>query len=352
MFLVLMFLVMILVNINLYEVILKTNVIVLLCVDEIPGLSRFGYKNGIFMTHINDKEKFYNEHFPYFAISWHKFGYDKISKYGYAINDPEPEFQRIPKLENKIWVLWLQGEENAPDVVKASINSIRKHANGMEVIVLDRHTARKYTHLPDYIWKKYEEKKMQGAHLSDLIRLDLIYRYGGMWIDATVLLDDKLPEEISKCDLFMFKAHKVRWWYPPSKGLYTCEPWFISALLPNNRIIRLTLNVLLEYWKYENSQYVYLLVFPAITFVIKNDSLCFDMYNKMPEYRVKYWFWNALHHAYTEERYKYFSNLPLNGVKILKMTYKVMRGHPPKGSIADYICRKYDVKCNHNDGYK
>ena len=119
--------------------------------------------------------------------------YNLISKYKYVIGNPEPDFQRTPELENKIWMLWLQGEENAPNIVKASINSVRKHANGREVIVLNKDTVKKYTKLPDYVWKKFEEGKMTAAFLSDMIRLDLLYRYGGTWIDATVLLEDKIP---------------------------------------------------------------------------------------------------------------------------------------------------------------
>ena len=60
-------------------------------------LGKFGYVQGHYMVVLCDKEKFHKEHFPYFALNWHKFEYENISKYKYIIDNPEPEFQRTPE---------------------------------------------------------------------------------------------------------------------------------------------------------------------------------------------------------------------------------------------------------------
>ena len=276
--------------------------------------------------------------------------YSLISKYKYVLDTPEPEFQYTPELENKIWMVWLQGEENAPDIVKASINSVRAHANGREVIVLDKNTVKKYTKLPDYVWKKFKEKKMTAAMLSDLIRLDLLFRYGGTWIDATVLLEDRIPDKILNSDVFMFQlinscTNAAR------RKYHTLESWFIHAT-PHNRLILKIREILLEYFKYEKCQCTYLLMYSAITCVINNDNVCKMLYKNMPKYREQFLFRTYLGYDYDEHMYNILSKIFADGVPVLKMCHKTMPGHPPNGSIADYICRKYNVKCDHEDGYR
>lgn len=52
-------------------------------------------------------------------------------------------------MERIIWTLWWQGEENAPDLVKACIASMRAHANGADVRVLDERNCASYLTLPE-----------------------------------------------------------------------------------------------------------------------------------------------------------------------------------------------------------
>ena len=62
-----------------------------------------------------------------------------------------------------------------------------------------------YLEIPAFILKKVENKKMGFAHFTDIIRLALLYNYGGVWIDATILLTDYLPQEYFEMDYFMFQ---------------------------------------------------------------------------------------------------------------------------------------------------
>ena len=49
---------------------------------------------------------------------------------------------------DKIFSLWLQGEENAPELVKACFRSVRRHCK-QELIVLDEKTVFDYISLPE-----------------------------------------------------------------------------------------------------------------------------------------------------------------------------------------------------------
>ena len=93
-----------------------------------------------------------------------------------------------------------------------------------------------------------------------------------------------------------------------SRQKYHClENWFIHAK-PNNRLVRLYRDILLEYWKHENGQNTYLLSYSAITCVIKNDNMCNWMYQNMPNYKEQFLFRKYLKCDYSEHIYNILSN--------------------------------------------
>lgn len=98
-----------------------------------------------------------------------------------------------------IWWCWLQGIENAPSIVKAYFNSLMREFKGSKVQegqglsdgyvikVIDEKNWKEYVEHPDYIVKEWEKKQIPPALFSDLLRLELLIKYGGTWIDSTVL---------------------------------------------------------------------------------------------------------------------------------------------------------------------
>lgn len=98
-------------------------------------------------------------------------------------------------LPRKIWMLWLQGLEEAPLVVKECYQSWKDHNKDWEVIFLDRTTVDQYIDVSDVLAK---QNKMGEQAIADIIRLRLLKQYGGIWADATtycqVSLDSWLGE--------------------------------------------------------------------------------------------------------------------------------------------------------------
>jgi len=78
----------------------------------------------------------------------------------------------------KIWFCWLQGMEKAPEVVKACYRSLTRLI-GYSLTVIDENNWWEYITLPDYILRRREKKQIPSAHFSDLLRLELLIKYGG-----------------------------------------------------------------------------------------------------------------------------------------------------------------------------
>lgn len=163
--------------------------------------------------------------------------YGKFIKMNNLTNQPIVE-NRFP---NKIWVCWLQGYDQAPLIVQRCIDSIRKNANGYEVILLTEANLHHYVSLPEYIQEKYKKGYISRTHYSDIIRVSLLADFGGIWADSTIFMTEPLPDYISQAPLFCYKAR-----FSPQK--IKASSWLISAE-PANKIIVETRKVLYEYWK-------------------------------------------------------------------------------------------------------
>ena len=150
----------------------------------------------------------------------------------------------------KIWFCWLQGLENAPEVVKSCYNSILSHLGsiGYSIVVIDERNWRDYIDLPDYIIRRREKKQITSAHFSDLLRLELLIKYGGTWIDSTVLCtgESTIGLQLTSyldADLFMFQYTQ-----PGSDKWGGIGNWFISAC-SNNKVLMALRDMLYAYWR-------------------------------------------------------------------------------------------------------
>lgn len=147
----------------------------------------------------------------------------------------------------KIWFCWLQGIEDAPDMVKVCLES-QKRIFGDRVVILDDKNYKQWVEVPEYVERKYRKGLIPGALFSDILRLELLIRHGGMWIDSTVLVTPNEEsykglsiEEIEKSGLFVFRYFK-------SGKVLGMSNWLIHAKA-GNPLLKDILNMLLVYWK-------------------------------------------------------------------------------------------------------
>ena len=136
---------------------------------------RFGGRKAIFRRHEEIKR--------YIKLNFASV----LNKYKDAV------FPESQSFDNRmIWVCWLQGEANMPDIVRACYKSVRANADGREVVLITNENVEKYISIPKFIKDKVNNGKMSRTHFADYIRISLLKNYGGLWIDATVLVTDKI----------------------------------------------------------------------------------------------------------------------------------------------------------------
>ena len=100
--------------------------------------------------------------------------------------------------------------------------------------------------------------------MTDLLRLELLIRYGGTWIDATVFCSSSnIPSYFFDSDLFFYQLLKPG---RDGNGTYFSS-WFMSAKT-NNKILMATQSLCYAYWKENNIMWDYFLLHDFLSIVL------------------------------------------------------------------------------------
>ena len=95
---------------------------------------------------------------------------------------------QVTSVVNTIWILWWQGWNNAPAIVKKCLQSWRYHHSVYDynIILLDKYNIHQFIDISEVIPSEVVREEVSRAALSDVIRWMLLYKYGGVWVDSTL----------------------------------------------------------------------------------------------------------------------------------------------------------------------
>lgn len=131
-----------------------------------------------------------------------------------------------------VWVAWWQGIEEAPELVKICIDSLKKNLpeNIVTFRIITLENCMDYVTFSDAIINKFNSGIIDYTKLSDILRSELLYRYGGMWIDAAYWVTQPIG-----AGLFMDnRLHTIRfkkpvWRSDITKGRWSGNFWITPA---------------------------------------------------------------------------------------------------------------------------
>ena len=166
---------------------------------------------------------------------------------------------------NKVWICWFQGIESAPEIVQKCYESVRVNLLDKEIVVITSDNINDYVRFPDYIMEKWQKGIITHTHMTDLLRLELLIRNGGVWLDATVFCSDSnIPGYFFHSDLFFYQCLK-----PGRDGHSTyMSSWLMSAN-SNNKLLMATRHLLYEYWREHDSMVDYFLLHDFMSIVLE-----------------------------------------------------------------------------------
>lgn len=235
--------------------------------------------------------------------------------------------QRMAK--EYVFSMWLQGEEHAPRIVKSCWDSIRRYC-AEELVILDAENISSWIDIPSDIMNKWKSGKMKLCHFSDFCRVELLWKYGGYWMDATDYMCHPMPEFIAQEPFFIYEGDEAGY----SPYVQNC---FIRAHA-HHPVIGAWREIIRNYWEHHSRAFDYFLPHRLFRHIVLNNRRISELFAQMPHvchdctHTVRWGgYWDQPFNAAT------FQQLSSEGA-FQKLEYKSASAkNPIKGTLADYI---------------
>jgi len=232
------------------------------------------------------------------------------------------------KQSNYIFTSWLQGYDVAPIIVKKCQKSLKQYTSAKTIVNITLNNMSKYIELPQNILEKKEAGIISNAHFSDIIRVCLLYTYGGIWIDSTVMLFDELPHYVTDSELFFFQNSFL------DAEDFGISSWFISAKYPKNNFMKSVRDTLFSYWENNNTLPDYYLLHDIISLLVETNQFE-NLWKKMPYVN------NAAPHVLQRKLLDKYDQEEFNRIikltPIQKLTYKLENRQNDKKTNLSFI---------------
>lgn len=209
-----------------------------------------------------------------------------------------------------VWICWWQGEDNMPELIRACVDSIKRNLPEDKVtlrfITLDNYLS--YVTFTENIIRKFYEGKISMAQLSDILRAELLYRYGGMWIDTTYYVTKKIPQDIfEQNDIYTIRFKKPIWKADITQGRWSGNMWITKQ--KHNLLFRFLMECFWYYWETNDELVEYYLIDYIIAIAVEEFSeishaLGKCMYSGNGVFELQ----KCINKKYTEERMSQIEN--------------------------------------------
>lgn len=154
-------------------------------------------------------------------------------------------------------MFWAQGENMMPELVEMCYRNA-KRLYGESLVLITNDNIGEWVEIPNYIYEKLKGGIITYTHFSDILRVSLLAKYGGMWIDATCWLSCKIPDYIFSFDLISSNTKNI-----PQLPLWANSRWCgwgIGTNKMRHPYFMFITEILYKYWEKENCLIDYLLI--------------------------------------------------------------------------------------------
>lgn len=216
-----------------------------------------------------------------------------------------------------IWIFWWQGQYKMPSIVRCCINSIKKNSpKDTRIILITKFNIIKLTTLPHFIFSKVKLHQISLTHLSDILRFNLLYNYGGLWVDATVyctsLIDNNVFGHIYTCGGYNNKYHQ-----------FISSKWtgFLIGGTQHELLFNYMNSFFKLYWEHNHKLLDYFLIDYALYFAYVNNLSGFKDYSNKTACKNNpclYYLCPILNHKFNKLIY---DKITLH-TNLFKLTYK------------------------------
>lgn len=224
---------------------------------------------------------------------------------------------------DRVWVYWGQGIADAPGVVqRCHAEVLRLHEEG-RVVVLDDSTVQHHSELPGYV---HDRTRDDRTKYSDVLRLDLLTRHGGVWLDATCLPREDLAHLRPQLVLSGFFALRFR--------RARISSWMLAGTPGNPTMARLRAAQVV-YWRHHDRPIDYFMLHHLFEALFHVDPETRATVQAMPRIsaHASSRFARSMLEPYEPQRFREL----LDGAFVHKLSYKAARGRDVRGTMLEHL---------------
>ncbi len=231
----------------------------------------------------------------------------------------------------RIWIYWDQGWDNTPEIVAKCFKTWNDNNNNWEIIQLSKENLELYVVLNDEI-PGINNKTISLTSQSDIIRIILLKKYGGIWVDSTTYccmpLDNWLPY-FFKYDFWGFSK--------PSKDRLISS-WFLYAK-KKSYIINRWYEETIEFWKNNNYTEEYFWFHKIFNNLYYSDKTFKQLWDSTPEVLASeaHFFIPYEKTFFTTINNTILDSINMNRTPLYKLTYKYNPEISSKNTIVEYL---------------
>ncbi len=150
-----------------------------------------------------------------------------------------------------------QGIDSMPDLVQSCYRNLVYHY-GKRVRLVTSDNLADYIQIPDFVVNKVKSGNISLTHFSDIVRCSLLAQYGGLWLDSTCWVTDKIPDYITQLNIYSSKDPTIQNLPLWSNGRWT--GWLMGTNMKNYPLFCFCRDLLFAYWNKEDKLIDYLLI--------------------------------------------------------------------------------------------
>ena len=207
-------------------------------------------------------------------------------------------YPRHIEQSKKAWVFWAQGEEKLPPILRKCYESILYNSGNYQIVFVTMDNVEQFAEIPDYVKTKVKSGQISLTHFSDFLRVSLLNKWGGFWVDVTLFLSKPLPEIDSFFTIKQpFDEKHV------SRCLWTGYLWYMPKAHP---LAHFLYDYLSKYWQEHDKVIDYLLIDYAIRVFYEENRIFATEIDSLPYSNPDLYFFQSdeCEKAFSRERWQ------------------------------------------------
>ena len=209
------------------------------------------------------------------------------------IDSKQYSYKKTVDLSDKktIFVFWYQNE--MPEIVKRCYTSLQRHCANCNIVLITKENLCKYIDIDCCIQQALDEQRMTITTFSDYVRLSLLSKYNGLWLDATIYDSKDISMSFFEHTLLLPKIDENRNVYSKS---WSCSRMFAASYRysqpvfilgsNNSKTVQYSKQLFVNY--FNNYKYIvnYFLVNDIIEYIINTNEDCKQEWYDCPSNNV------------------------------------------------------------------